>query len=308
MIFKLDEREPIIVTRAVVQDVEVRGIDEQRREATFVASTENGVRTPDGPQHLLMSGGKLERYRKNPVILDSHDRYSIESILGNAEVLIESRQLIAKISFADTEKGELAWKLVRGGFLRALSVGFRIIKSTFIPSGVNYRENGLDIAGPASVVTEWELYEISLIPVPGDQDAVKRWLEEGHEMATEHKEQGAPGPAMQSAASGVVVVNEPTITGETVAERKLCEYEAIAKRIRMICPPEIMGIANECILREMPFEDARKAMLEANANLRRAIGTPAAPQLEERQGPGEHKSEETVEITAESFGSWARSL
>ena len=48
----------------------------------FVAATEGGVRTFFGPEHLDMDGGNFERYRSNPIVLDSHDRFSSGAVIG----------------------------------------------------------------------------------------------------------------------------------------------------------------------------------------------------------------------------------
>lgn len=67
-------------------DVELRSIDEGKRQATFVCSTERAVPMWDGPEVLRSSGADLKRFKRNPVLLDSHDRSTIEAVLGSAEI------------------------------------------------------------------------------------------------------------------------------------------------------------------------------------------------------------------------------
>lgn len=167
---------PAGLQRRDLADVAVRSLDEKTRTATFVAATEVGVRTWEGREHLRMAGARLTRFKANPVVLDGHDRSQVGAIVGRADVKVEGRELLAIVTFADTARAETAWQLVRGGFLRAVSVGF-------IPNRertVELRDGETDgvgesmITGPAKVVKEWELFEISVVPVPADAGALAR--------------------------------------------------------------------------------------------------------------------------------------
>ena len=155
---------------------EFRGMDEEKRQASFVASTENPVQTWGGPEVLRMKGARLGRFRKNPVVLDSHNRHDLASVIGKAEVKVEGRELHTTITYAPTERGELAWSLVRDGFVRAVSVGYSInpLKVKRLREGEHDGSGDSRVEGPATVVGEWELHEISNVPVPADADAVKR--------------------------------------------------------------------------------------------------------------------------------------
>ena len=64
--------------------IETRKADDGSVE--FVAATEQPVQTYFGPEVLRISDRSvnLKRYRSNPVILDTHDRYGIGSIVGRA--------------------------------------------------------------------------------------------------------------------------------------------------------------------------------------------------------------------------------
>lgn len=151
-------------------------IDEEARTAEFVASTENPVRTWMGPEVLRMSGARLKRFKKNPVVLDSHNSWSIKSILGTAEAWVDGRLLRTKVRFDETDEGEAAWKRVKSGSLRAVSIGYRPnrAKTTTLAEGQTDGKGDALVAGPALVCREWELMEITLCPVPADEDAVRR--------------------------------------------------------------------------------------------------------------------------------------
>ncbi|MFH1569786.1 MAG: HK97 family phage prohead protease, partial [Gemmatimonadota bacterium] len=166
-----------LCTRGLLEGVEIRAVNEEERSAEFVAATENGVSTGYGPrEHLRVRGADLKRYARNSVILDSHNRDQVDAVIGRGEARKAGRELVVKAIFASTPRAETAWQLVKGGFIRAVSVGF-------IPDRASIRElaegetdgegEGL-ITGPARVIRKWELYEISLVPVPADADALRR--------------------------------------------------------------------------------------------------------------------------------------
>jgi HK97 family phage prohead protease len=120
-----------------------------------------------------MRGAGLDRYQENPVLLDSHDRRSIEAIVGRGtNVRVEDGQLVVRAEFAEVPRGNLAWDLVRGGFLRALSIGYAVDPASV--RTIRAGETDGDVSGPASVVDRWELLEISVVPVPADKAALMR--------------------------------------------------------------------------------------------------------------------------------------
>jgi hypothetical protein len=104
---------------------------------------------------IVMQNWDLKWFKKNPVLLDSHNYGSIKSIIGKVKKLKAEPNLAGTIEFAlDNEIGQLAKNLVDGGFLNASSVGF-------IP--LEFDENGN--------ITKSELLEISLVSVPANPRA-----------------------------------------------------------------------------------------------------------------------------------------
>jgi len=164
-----------IVTRSIT--LAVREVDKDSREAEFVASTETPVDMGWGdPEVLRTAGARLERYQANPVVLDSHNRCSLGDVVGQAvSIEREDRQLVVRIRFSEaTQSGRQGWALVQEGSLRAVSIGYRVCKILEVPSGEEDGEGDGLVRGPAVVVTEWELLEVSLVPVPADPNALKR--------------------------------------------------------------------------------------------------------------------------------------
>ncbi len=119
-------------------------------EFEVIATTESIDR--DG-EVLSLDGWEFDNYMLNPVVLWSHDLYSLP--LGIVtELRKENGNVIVKGVFADTEEGQKVRKLYEDGILRTVSVGY-IPKERL-----------------GNVITKMELYEISFVTVPANPDAM----------------------------------------------------------------------------------------------------------------------------------------
>lgn len=117
----------------------------------FVAAT-SGVKG-DGIS-LRMAGANLDRFSKSPVILWAHDYNSVP--IGRATAWVDGDSLMADIEFDQNDSfARKIEKKYRDGFLSAVSVGFDF--------------NRIDRDG---TVNDWQLLEISAVPVPMDPDAL----------------------------------------------------------------------------------------------------------------------------------------
>jgi hypothetical protein len=101
-----------------------RVLSEKEGTVEFVASDE----TLDCYAEIVrVSGWKFTHFAKNAPFVDSHDYSTIEKLLGQVTAWrVEKNQLVETVRY-DLEPGSLglkAFKLVRDGFLKAVSVGF----------------------------------------------------------------------------------------------------------------------------------------------------------------------------------------
>lgn len=120
-------------------------------EITGIASTQAQDR--DG-EVILQSGWDLNNYMQNPVLMLMHN-YQEFPVGKVTEIGVKDGKLQFNAVFSNaTEKAKEAYALVKEGVLSAFSVGF-------IPR--NYDGN---------TITEAELLEISLVPVPANPQAV----------------------------------------------------------------------------------------------------------------------------------------
>ena len=306
----IDDVETELVERALFCGVAVRGIDEESRQATFIAATENAVSTYGGREVLRMSGIKLGRFRANPVVLDSHNRYEAGAVIGNAAVKVENRKLVASITFAETDRAEEVWQLVRGGFLKALSIGYSIDRAsvTEIAEGQTDGSGDAKVEGPATIVKGWELYEISVVPVPADPGTLARAFnsedntelahsaqsiihslqrytqteinERSQTMADKPTNEKKPAEGEQPQPSEQVRELEPT-TLQTIEprpeipeEKAARAAEARRREIMAITPRDLQDVAEICIMDGLSLEDTRAKLKAAKAERTKPVGTP----------------------------------
>jgi HK97 family phage prohead protease len=132
---------------------------EASRKLTFVITTGSVDRDRDV---LRVEGWNLEAYVKNPVVLWAH-MYGMPPV-GKAETMLKkAKSLRATAEFATAEEYAFAdtiFRLLKGGYLRATSVGFRPIKWSY-----NEDRRGYDFE-------EQELLEFSIVPVPANAEAL----------------------------------------------------------------------------------------------------------------------------------------
>lgn len=147
----------------VTLGITLRSIDEAARTVDFIASTD-AVDTYD--EIVDQGTWELDIYRANPVVLFAHK--SRELPIGKSvDVAVRNGRLECRIQFATEDmnpEAERVWKLIKGQFLRAVSVGF-------IPRDVRWeKRDGKDVF----VLYNNSLREISVTPVPANHEALAK--------------------------------------------------------------------------------------------------------------------------------------
>ena len=113
---------------------------------------------------VRQAGLDADLYMKNPVILNSHNYYGIENIVGVTTRLYPGMvdgvaATLADGKWAPTEAGEMAEALWQADCLHAASVGF-------IPTEFDAKDQ--------SIITKWQLLEYSVVPVPANGWATRQ--------------------------------------------------------------------------------------------------------------------------------------
>lgn len=144
--------------------VEVKSIDKDLGTLEAIFSTQDVDRHGDV---VLQDGWDLSNFKKNPVILNSHNYGDAAEVIGKAsQVKIDGKKLVGKITFAVNEnpKAKVIFDLYAGGFLNAFSVGF-------IPT--KFKENK-DGTKDWYTIEEAELLEVSAVSVPANARALAK--------------------------------------------------------------------------------------------------------------------------------------
>lgn len=118
---------------------EVRILDEAKGILEYIASDE----TLDHYREIIRADGwRFDFFSKNAPFLDSHQGGTIGCLLGKVlDFRIENRKLVETVQWAiedgeDSELIKFGWKMTKGGFLKAVSVGFFPVRA------VNKWDNG----------------------------------------------------------------------------------------------------------------------------------------------------------------------
>jgi HK97 family phage prohead protease len=141
-------------------EVYSRGGDGEAPTLEFIAS--DG--TVDRYNEVIKADAwELTNFRRNPVVLDSHDYSSVAKILGTCSMIdVKDGKLINRVRFAtENPMGNLAYKMAKGGFIRSQSVGFIPLQW----------QNGKNASEPSVTHIRAELLEISLVAVPANPGA-----------------------------------------------------------------------------------------------------------------------------------------
>ena len=148
-----------MVDGAMCPDCAGSGTMTDSRTLSFVISTS----TPDRDKDVISpSGVKLDNFLKNPVVLWSHD-YSAPPIGRALSITTDGSRIMASAQFADATTYPFAdtiYRLVKQGFIRATSIGFRPLKFA-----LNTERGGFDFM-------ECELLEFSMVAVPANAEAL----------------------------------------------------------------------------------------------------------------------------------------
>lgn len=142
-------------------------------------------RRDDFGTNILPEGGKLDRHKKNPVFLWMHRMKASPTapqtpephhVIGRVVDYSQDRaafDILVEFDVAD-EFAARCLRKVKDRFLNCVSVGFREIKIGHITveDPLQAAMWGVSVGERAVLVSEWELYEASLVIVGSNEDAL----------------------------------------------------------------------------------------------------------------------------------------
>jgi len=113
---------------------------------------------------VLTSGGNLEQYQRNPVLLYMHERGKVIGIMKDLKV--ENGEITAEPVFDEaTELSRQCKKQYEIGSLRMVSIGIDPIETSDAP-------DMLVDGQTRPTVTKWKLVEVSLVDIGANDDAI----------------------------------------------------------------------------------------------------------------------------------------
>lgn len=253
--------------------------DKERRTVEVVASTGAGVLRYgwDGNymEELGMEAGHIRLDRltsgKAPV-LNSHQQYELEHVIGVIEsARLEGGQLIATLRFSSREDVAPYMQDIADGILCNVSIGYQVYRYELVSTG--------ETEIPVYRATDWEPYEISVVPVPADAGAGMRAEAENKTnrctilgaRSLENKKDEQMEPEGQNTTPAVEpTAQAPVATPAAPAEAPNAAQEATqAERARIVEIQRIVraakledGMAQDMINKGTPLAAARAAVLD----------------------------------------------
>lgn len=112
---------------------------------------------------------RLGRLNAGGPLLDSHSAYSVRDMLGAVvpgTAKVANKLGAATVQFSQREDVAPIWRDVQDGLIRNVSVGYRVY--TFEETRAK------DGALPTRLATDWEPFELSMVPMPADPGAQTR--------------------------------------------------------------------------------------------------------------------------------------
>ena len=136
----------------------------------FIASTAK----VDSYSDIVEQGWRLDRYNANPVILLQHSSWSLpigKATSAKVEALADGAPgLVVEFMLdPDDEEAMKVGRKLAGGFLNAVSVGFRSHKQT---PRATLPETDPRYSGRGYILADNELLELSVVTIPANPDAV----------------------------------------------------------------------------------------------------------------------------------------
>ena len=192
--------------RATTVSLAPRSFNEDERTFEAVVATEYPFqRWGDAREILRCDAGAVDvKLLRGAPLIDTHDRFSIDAILGVVEdAWISDRTIVARIRISASAKGKAAADHIREGTISKVSIGYRVLKA----SEVRNADGSFDVT-----VERWEPQEVSLVSVPADPNARIRsatkengmdpedeldTIDGGHEPAGESRTRSAAPPRSQ---------------------------------------------------------------------------------------------------------------
>lgn len=268
----------------------------------FILATEEPARVWDWERFdvirevIAADGVTLPKNRQIPLV-DSHDRSTIENILGSVrDIRTEGNQVIGRLYFASSEPAQRALAMVKEGHLDSGSVGYEQAESVWIPEGEAVVHNGREFTGPMLLTRRWNLKEFSLVAIGADPNAKAR---EEHNGITSRE-------AVEQIDKEIVTMENPTkpveqphtVDVEAIKREALAAEQTRAAKITELCARHnCADMAAEFIRSNANIESVQDKILDTIATRQPALSVAKDATIE----IGKEASEKFREAAADSI-------
>lgn len=279
---------PALAMRA---DFRPGSVDAEARTAEVIWTT--GARVKRGfwepyweelsldPKHV-----RMDRLNNGAPLLSSHNGAELGAVLGVVEnARLEKTKGVATVRFAraeDNPEADKAFRMVKDGILQNISVGYRVHKLEQTEDG-----RARDDKTPVLMATDWEPYELSVVPMGADDGAGFRSGDAsarnpcrivtpaGEETNMDEKNKEAPAAVADPTEQLVAAARQQQAeqkASEAAAAARAAEAAAASERERMT---EIVALvrmtklgeafADRLIKAGTPVDQVRKIVLDEMA-------------------------------------------
>ncbi|KQX35325.1 hypothetical protein ASD04_14895 [Devosia sp. Root436] len=157
--------------------LEIKEIDEESRRITGIASTPKTDRAGD----IVMPEGAVFTL-PIPFLYQHDSRQPIGHVI-EAKVSKKGIEIVAEIAQGVHEDIDKAWKYIKAGLVRGLSIGFRGIDTEQIPNSWGM------------IFEKWEWLELSAVTIPANADATIQSIKQYDAEALKAATGAEPNPA-----------------------------------------------------------------------------------------------------------------
>lgn len=239
-------------------------LNEKERSVEVVGATEEAVEVFDYERFeivlevLLMSGLEMPKSRQVP-LFDTHRRFDTASLIGSYRNMeTQNSQLLGRVHFSSVPEAEGPYTKVKECHLTDFSVGYKPIRSEWVPAGTTIVVQGRSYEGPVKVTTRWRVKELSCVPIGADEQAKVR-----NDTRKENNDKG-----------------ENTMSNKEMSDRKIQDERDRVMEIGAMCQKfDLVPLGNQLIADGSSVEEARK---EAVAAMERRIPDDDADRLGHR--------------------------
>lgn len=203
-------------------DIGPRSINDAERTVEVIITTTSGVKRFDwetgksyvevlsmDPAHI-----RLDRINGGAPLLDSHSAYSVADILGTVvpgSVSTTKKAMLGSVRFSKREAVQPIWDDVKDGIIRDVSVGYRVYAYEEKPGKVPE-------APPVRTATDWEPFEVSMVPIPADAGAKVRGAESSDANPCEIVTASAPAVEQMRSAAPAAKLEEKSMKADEPSE------------------------------------------------------------------------------------------